>query len=88
MPKPNSEIEYPIASTVLIDYLKNSSVYPVYMGSDFISFSNEPFMGGKLLPPNTNIYCDKMLTRSEVENILEGLNLRIDDFEGYLSGLL
>lgn len=83
MSKPNSEIEYPISPKVLINYIKNTSVYPVYMGSDFISFSMEPFMGGKI-PANTSIHYDKVLTRNEVESILAHLNLQATDFEKYL----
>lgn len=84
MSKPKPEIEYPISPNVLIDYIKNTSVYPVCMGSDFISFSIEPFMGGKI-PPNISIHYNKTLTKSEVESILGHLNLRIGEFEEYLS---
>lgn len=61
-----------------------TQVYPVYMGTDFISFSTEPFLGGKLLPPNVSVHYDKALMRNEVENILDQLNLRISDFEDSL----
>lgn len=84
MSKLNSEIKYPISPNVLIDYIKTTCIYPVYMGTDFISFSTEPFLGGKLLPPNVSIHYDKTLTRNEVENILGQLNLRVSDFEDSL----
>ena len=84
MSKLNSEIEYPISPNVLIDYIKTTSVYPVYMGIDFISFSTEPFWGGRELPPHYN----SVLDRSEVRDILLRLNLRIDDFEMHLTGNL
>lgn len=84
MSRLNSEIKYPISPTVLIGYIKSTSVYPVYIGSNFISFSIEPFLGGKILPPNVSVYYDKILMKNEVEDILEHLNLRIDAFEDYL----
>lgn len=88
MSKSNPELKYPIASNVLIDYIKKTSVYPVYMGTDFICFSTEPFLGGKNLPSNIKIHYGKLLTRNEVENVLEKLNLQIDDFEVLLKGSL
>ena len=87
MTKSNPEIEYSIPSNVLIDYIKNTSVYVVYMGTDFISFSTEPFLGGKLLPPNIQIPNDNTLTKNEVEYILGHLNLRSDEFEEYIESL-
>lgn len=88
MSKSNPELKYPIASNVLIDYIKKTSVYTVYMGTDFISFSTEPFLGGKKLPSNIEIHYGKLLTRNEVESVLEKLNLQIDDFEAFLKGSL
>lgn len=88
MSKLNSEIEYPISPNVLIDYIKTTSVYPVYMGIDFISFSTEPFWGGRELPPHVEVYYNSVLDRSEVRDILLRLNLRIDDFETHLTGNL
>lgn len=88
MSKLNSEIEYPISPNVLIDYIKTTPVYPVYMGIDFISFSTEPFWGGRELPPHVEVYYNSVLDRSEVRDILLRLNLRIDDFEMHLTGNL
>lgn len=88
MSKSNPELKYPIASNVLIDYIKKTSVYSVYMGTDFICFSTEPFLGGKKLPSNIKIHYDKLLMRNEVESVLEKLNLQIDDFEPLLKGSL
>lgn len=88
MSKSNPELKYPIASNVLIDYIKKTSVYPVYMGTNFISFSTEPFLGGKFLPPNINIYYGNLLMRNEVESVLEKLNLQIDDFEAFFKDSL
>ena len=58
------------------------------MGTDFICFSTEPFLGGKNLPSNIKIHYGKLLTRNEVESVLEKLNLQIDDFEVLLKGSL
>lgn len=84
----NPEIKYPISPNVLIDYIKTTSVYPVYMGSDFISFSTEPFWGGMELSPHVEVYYNSVLDRSEVRAILLRLNLRVEDFEIHLTGNL
>mgnify|MGYP000874884448 CR=1 FL=1 len=92
MSKLNPEIKYPIFPNVLIDYIKNTSVYPIYIGSDFTSFSTEPYMGkGSKLPSENKtakIENDKLLYEKSVEELLNKLDLSISDFEEYLKSNL
>lgn len=86
MSKSNSEIEYPIPPIVLIDYIKTTEVYPIFLGAEVIEFSTEPYMGkGSKHPTSVTItYTGDSLSRKEVEGILSRLNLRVEDFERYL----
>ena len=92
MLKPNSEISYPIAPNVLIDYIKTTSIYPIYIGSDFMSFSIEPYLGkGSKIPSESKtakIENDKMLDKKMVKLLLDKLDLSISDFEEYLKSNL
>ena len=91
MSKPKSEVSYPISPNALIDYIETTCVYPIYIGSDFTSFSTEPCMGkGSKLPSENKtakIKNDEMLNKKSVEELLNKLDLSISDFEEYLSNL-
>ena len=53
MSNPTPEIKYPITPNELIDYLNtNSAAYPVYLGSDFVLFSAEPYTGKRGVFPD------------------------------------
>lgn len=84
MSENNPRISYPISSTVLIDYLMKSRVFPIFMGTDFISFSTIPFLGGKKLPVHIDIKSDVSYNRNAVDEVLKFLELSINDFEDNL----
>lgn len=75
------KISYPVSSTVLTDHLMKSGVFPIFMGTDFISFSTVPFLGGQKLPDHIDIKTDTSYNRDVVVEIMEFLKLSIRDFE-------
>lgn len=89
MSNPNPEIKYPITPNELIDYLNtNRAAYPVYLGSDFVLFSAEPYTGRRGVFPDkkhsVKVYTRNPLSRDEVNEILTKLDIRINDFEDAL----
>ena len=89
MSNPNPEINYPVSSTVLIDYLtKCKMLCPFFIGTTCWQFSTEIYWGrGSERPPKDKLITvkiDESLTKESIEQILIVLDLPVDDFEKYV----
>lgn len=68
MSNPTPEIKYPITPNELIDYLNtNSAAYPVYLGSDFVLFSAEPYTGKRGVFPDKKTFCKSIYKKSIIQ---------------------